>query len=84
MSRFGDAKKFWDGWKARFDDLQDTDEKVIMALISLVVVGLFALFVLTIVWVVLSFVSNFWPVLVVALAVWYFWPRIKDLFKSGR
>ncbi len=84
MSRIRDAKRMWDGWKSRFDELHDTDEKVVMALISLAVVALVLFFILTIAWVVLSFVSNFWPVLLGVALGWYFWPNIKDFMKKGR
>ena len=83
MSRIEDAKKMWTGWKSRLDDLQDTDEKVTMVAITLAVVGLTLLFVLFLVWAVLAFVSNFWPVLIIAALGWYFWPRIKDAIKKG-
>lgn len=83
MSRIEDAKKMWTGWKSRLDDLQDTDEKVTMVAITLAVVGLTLLFALFLAWAVLSFVSNFWPVLVGVALGWYFWPRIKDAIKKG-
>lgn len=84
MSRIEDAKKMWTGWKSRLDDLQDTDEKVTMVAITLAVVGLTLLFVLFLVWAVLSFIQTFWWTILIAVGVWYFWPSIKDFVKKGQ
>lgn len=81
MTRFEIFKKGFQEGRDKFEALP-SDEKPVAAI---VIIGGFFVFIVAILGLLalaMSVLKAFWLVIVAAVGLWYFWPRIVDLIKK--